>query len=271
VRSGALSEMKGQSAPLRKQRITRFIDGYFVDNANVATPDVNKTDETFHVFGKDSPESDVLNNYGTLTLGLLDKYTSNAILDLITGQDPGDTAPHRYQADDLGTVHVWANIKDAKNTQYLKSWFLGGWAPGLPMPSGNPEAKAAVSIVGNGHLPEQYQGCFVMMKKVSSGAAVSMGVTPIPVPTGSLSGNPPEKYAISVKAINDTTASPGGKFDQEEVTVTAAMVTSAGTVVFSEIMSQTTLPAVTHAAVYYLSSGTGVYPTASAKPDKLRT
>jgi hypothetical protein len=98
-----------------------------------------------------------------------------------------------------------------------------------------------------------------------------MGVTPIPVPTGALSGNPPEKYAISVKAINDTVSAAGGLFDQEEVTVTAAMVTSAGNVIFAEIMSQTTLAAVTHAAVYYLSSGTGVYPATAAKPDKLRT
>ena len=238
---------------------------------NVATPGVNRTDETFNVFGKDSPETDVLHTYGTLTLGMLDKYTSNAILDLITGQDPGNTTPHRYQVDDLTAVHAWGNIKDTKNTRYLKSWFIGGWAPGLPMPSGNPEAKADVQIAGNGHLPEEYQGCFVMMKKVASGASVSMGVTPIPVPTGALSGNPPEKYAISVKAINDTVSAAGGLFDQEEVTVTAAMVTSAGNVIFAEIMSQTTLAAVTHAAVYYLSSGTGVYPATAAKPDKLRT
>lgn len=213
----------------------------------------------------------MLHNYGMLTLGLLDRYTSNAVLDLMTGQDPGNTAPHRYQVDDLTAVHAWANIKDAKNTRYLKSWFIGGWAPGLPMPSGNPEAKAALSITGPGHLPEEYQGCFVMMKKVASGVSVAMGVTPLAVPTGSVSGNPPEKYAISVKALNDTSAALGGVFDQEEVTVTPAMVTSTGLVIFSEIMSQTTLSAVTGAAVYYLSSGSGVYPTASATPDKLRT
>jgi len=255
----------------RRRKEDVFVEGYFIDNANVATPDVNKTDETFNVFGKDSPETDVLHNYGTLTLGLLDKYTSNALLDLMTGQDPGDVAPHRYQVEDLTAVHVWGNIKNAKNTQYTKAWFIGGWAPGLPMPSGNPEAKAAVQIAGNGHLPEEYQGCFVMMKKVASGAAVSMGVTPIPVPTGALSGNPPEKYAVSVKAINDTVAVAGGSFDQEEVTVTPAMVTSAGLVVFAEIMALTTLAAVTHAAVYYLSSGTGVYPATAARPDHLRT
>lgn len=256
----------------RRKKEDVFIEGYFIDFANVSTPDINRTEETFHLFGKDSPETDVLHNYGTLTLGLLDKYTSNAILDLITGQDPGNTAPHQYQVDDLTAVHVWANIKDAKNTRYLKAWFLGGWAPGLPLPSGNPEAKTAIQLAGNGHLPQEFQGCFVMMKKVASGAAVSMGVTPLPVPTGAVSGNPPEKYAISVKAINDTVAALGGLFDQEEVTVTPGMVTSSGLVIGPEITAQLQqLSAWTHAAVYYLSSGTGVYPAAAARPDKLRT
>jgi len=140
----------------RRKKEDVFVEGYFIDHANISTPDINKTDETFHLYGKDSPETDVQHNFGTLTLGVLDKYTNNAILDLITAQDPADTAPHRYQVDDLTSVHVWANVKDTKNTKYVKSWFMGGWSPGLPMPSGNPEAKAEVQIAGNGHLPYEF-------------------------------------------------------------------------------------------------------------------
>jgi len=247
----------------RRKKEDVFVEGYFIDHANISTPDINKTDETFHLYGKDSPETDVQHNFGTLTLGVLDKYTNNAILDLITGQDPADTAPHRYQVDDLTSVHVWANVKDTKNTKYVKSWFMGGWSPGLPMPSGNPEAKAEVQIAGNGHLPYEFQGAFILMKKVASGASVAMGDTPFPVP-----GSSPTVYAVSVKALNVTGSAPNEVIDQEEVGVTAAMVTNAGNVVFSEILALLqSLTVVTHAAVYYLSTGTGVYP--AVKPDKL--
>jgi hypothetical protein len=251
----------------RRKKEDVFVEGYFIDHANVSTPGFNLTDETFHLYGKDSPELDVLHNFGTLTIGVLDKYTNNAILDLICGQDPGNLLPHRYQVDDLTAVHVWANVKDTKNTKYVKSWFMGGWAPGMPMPSGNPEAKAEVTITGNGHLPEQFQGAFVMMKKVVSGAAVAMGVTPLLVPGSGTPGN----YAISVKAINDLTPG-GGIFDQEEVPVNSSMVTSTGLVVAPAITALLTqLQAFTHVAVYYLSSGSGVYPQAGATPDRLRT
>jgi len=73
---------------------------------------------------------------------------------------------------------------------------------------------------------------------------------------------------VSVKALNVVGSAPNEVIDQEEVGVTAAMVTNAGNVVFSEILALLqSLTVVTHAAVYYLSTGTGVYP--AVKPDKL--
>lgn len=244
----------------RRKKEDIFVEGYFIDHANVATPGINSQDETFHLYGKDSPETDRLQNYGTLTIGVLDKYTNNAILDLITGNNPSDPNIRQYKVDDLTSVHVWANVKDAKNTEYVKAWIIEGWSPGLPVPSGNPEAKAAVDITGNGHLPREFQDCFILLKKVASGVG-SMGVTPVKVPGESV-------YAVSVKVINDQTGS-GGVFDQEQLEVTAAMITVTGTISWSEIMSLTTLTTVTDLAIYYLSTGAGVYPT--VKPDKLRT
>lgn len=240
----------------RRKKEDIFCEGYFINHANVATPDVNQQDEIFHLFGKDSPETDRLQNYGTLTLTVLDLYTNNAILDLITGNDPGVSTVRQYKTDDLTSVHIWANVKNALNTQYVKSWILESWNPGMPMPSGNPEAKAAVSIVGNANLPRQFQGAFISMKKVASGAA-NIGDTPVLVPGET-------NYAVAVKALNI-----GSVLDAEEVPVSAAMISSSGAISWSEVLANITLTPITHLAVYYLKTGAGVYPTVA--PDKLRT
>ena len=243
----------------RRKKEDIFVEGYFIDHMNVASPDINQQDEIFHLFGKDSPETDRLQNYGTLTVTVLDKYTNNAILDLITGNDPGagTTSPRQYKTDDLGVVNIWANVKDQLNTKYIKSWILTSWTPGMPMPSGNPEAKAAVQITGNGDLPRQFQNAAILMKKVASGAA-NIGATPVLVPGET-------NYAVAVKAINE-----GATFDQEDLRVSAAMISSAGAISWTEVLAALTdLTAVTHLAVYYLYTGTGVYP--DVRPDKLRT
>ena len=244
----------------RRKKEDIFVEGYFIDHMNVATPDINQQDEIFHLFGKDSPETDRLQNYGTLTVTVLDKYTNNAILDLITGNDPGSTAARQYNTNDLTVVNVWANVKDAKNTRYVKSWIITSWTPGMPMPSGNPEAKAAVQITGNGDLPRQFQSAAILMKKVASGAA-NIGTTPVKVPNET-------NYAVAVKAINDLT--PAGEFEQEDLRVSAAMISSSGVISWVDVLAaMSDLTAITHLAVYYLYTGTGVYP--DVLPDKLRT
>lgn len=246
----------------RRKKEDIFVEGYFIDHMNVASPDINQQDEIFHLFGKESPETDRLQNYGTLTVTVLDKYTNNAILDLITGNDPGagTTQPRQYNTEDLTVVNVWANVKDAKNTRYVKSWLLTSWTPGMPMPSGNPEAKAAVQITGNGDLPRQFQNAGITMSKVASGAA-NIGDTPVLVPSES-------NYAVAVKAINDLT--PGGEFEQEDLRVSAAMISSSGAISWVEVLAALVdLTAVTHLAVYYLFTGAGIYPDVA--PDHLRT
>lgn len=243
----------------RRKKEDIFVEGYFIDHINVATPDVNQQDEIFHLFGKDSPETDRLQNYGTLTLAVLDKYTNNQILDLITGNDPAATTARQYKTDDLVSVAVWANVKDAKNTQYVKSWIIQSWSPGMPMPSGNPEAKATVQIVGNGDLPRQFQDAYITTSKVASGAA-NIGDTPVKVPNETV-------YAVGVRAINDLT--PSGEFEQEDLHVSAAMISSSGAISWTEVLANVIdLDAVTDLFVYYLKTGTGVYP--DVLPDKLR-
>ena len=249
---------KGRRFRRRKKEVI-FVEGYFLDHANDAVPGVDRADETFHLYGFDSPETDIQHNYGTLSLGLLDKYTNNALLDLVTQQDPAATGPKQYKVDDLVGVHVWANVKDEKNTKYVKAWFIGSWNAGLPLPSGDPNAKAQITVSGNGDLPREFEGCWITTKKVASGGSPTLGVTPVQVPgeTGI--------YAVAIKALDET----GGGFAQEDVIPASTMVSSSGAITMSAIQAVlTTLTTVTDVFVYFLQSGTGVYP--SILPDKLR-
>lgn len=237
----------------RRKKEDVFSEGYFVDTAIDVSPSVDRQDETFHIFGKDSPDLDVQHNFGTLSLAILDKYTNNAILDLANGLDPAATTAKQYKVDLLTSMHVFANVKNERNTQYVKSWFMPGWSPGLPVPSGDPNAKAQFTMTGNGKLPRLFEGLWIKTAKVASGGAATLGGD-IPVEVPSETGI----YAIAVKALNEA----GGTIQQEDVTPSAAMVDSTGAVDFAEINAQVQdLAAVTDAFVYYLQSGTGVYPT----------
>lgn len=245
----------------RRKKEVIFVEGYQIDHANDAVPGLDRADETFHIFGVDSPETDVQHNYGSLQLSVLDKETNNAILDLLCEYDPSDTAPRQYKVEDLTSIDVWANVKNSDNTRYIKSWMITGWTPGMPLPSGAPNDKAAYSVTGNGDLPRQFQGAWIQAKKLTSGAAMTLGVTPLQVPreTG--------VYALRIKAIRDS----GGVFEQTSVPVSAAMVGNAGNVYPQPINALVTglSGAPTHYYILFLQSGTGVYPT--VLPDKFRT
>lgn len=235
----------------RRKKEDVFVEGYFIDTAIDASPNIDRQDETFHLFGKDSPDLDVQHNFGTLSLAILDKYTNNALLDIATGHNPDDGLPHQYKVDGMTSVTVFANVKDERNTKYVKSWFMQGWSPGLPVPSGDPNSKAQFTLTGNGKLPRLFEGLWIKTKKVASGVAVTLGGD-IPVEVPDETGI----YAVAVKALDQTST-----FEQEDVTPTTAMVTSAGNVSFAEIEAQVQdLNDVTHAFVYYLQSGTGVHP-----------
>jgi hypothetical protein len=245
----------------RRKKEVIHMDGYYLDNVNALVPAMDRTDETFHVFGSDSPDTDVQNNYGTLQLDALDKESNNVILDLLTNQNPDlpITVPRQYRVPDLGSVDVWMNIKDSGNTKYLKSYLYANWTPGMPLPSGAPNDKAIYSLTGNSDLPRQFQNCWIDSIRLASGAA-NIGLTPIQVP-----GETVGMFAVRIKAIQ----SGAGLFDQEVIIPAPSMVSSAGAVSWTPILNAvTTLSAVTHAFFLVLQSGTGVYP--ANLHDKLR-
>ena len=242
----------------RRKKEVLFVEGYQIDHANDIVPGLDRQDEQFHIFGNDSPETDVQSNYGTLQIGILDKETNNALLDLVTGQNPEAVAHRQYRVQDLTSVDVWMNVKNSTNTAYVKSMLFTGWTPGMPLPSGAPNDKAAYSVTGNSDLPRQFQSCWIDAVKVASGAA-NIGASPVSVPgeTG--------VYALRIKALSQS----GSSFEQEVVEVSSAMLTVAGTISWPAIMATIdSLPSVTHAYILFLQSGSGVYP--SEAPGKLR-
>lgn len=244
----------------RRKKEVLFVEGYYIDHANDIVPGLDRQDEQFHVFGNDSPETDVQHNYGTLQIGILDKETSNALLDLVTNQNPESTAHRQYRVQDLTSVDVWMNVKDSGNTKYIKALLFTGWTPGMPLPSGAPNDKATYSVTGNSDLPRQFQGVWIDAVKVASGAA-NIGATPVSIPGET------NIFALRIKAINAVAQT---SFDQISVPVSTAMVSSTGAITWSAILSAvgSDLPAVTHAYILYLQSGTGVYP--NEQPGKLR-
>jgi hypothetical protein len=250
----------------RRKKEDIFAEGYFIDQATAFLPGTDKTDETFHIFGFDDPVVDVAYNYGTCQITVLDKFTTNTLLDLCTANDPASSAVRQYNANDMIAVTVWANVKDLKNTRYVKSIFVDNWAPGFPLPSGDPNSKAEVQFTGNSALPRQFHGAWVKSKKLASSATpVSIGETPTPVP-GQF-----QVYAVGVKAVNDVPASNPPVFETESIVPTTAMVSSAGMVDTASVFAACVqLKAITHTFVYYLQTGAGVYPASGQNPGRLR-
>lgn len=243
-----------------------FAFGYKLTTVTGLDPGFDTNDETFFVFGQESPDLDKQTNFGTLQMTLYDLYVNNAILDLACRQDPGAVGVRQYLVDDLEGVDVWANVKAADNSSYVKSMYFPDWTPTMPVPSGAPNDKAQLQIQGNCGLIEQYQSAWLFGKKVLSTAVGQIGKTLVVQPRRA------STYAVSVLAYKDDTGT-GGTFNYEKIPVTPTMVTQGGAVSFTEIgaaLTQLTQP-ITGAYILFLQTGSGVYPATGTVPDKLRT
>lgn len=247
----------------RRKKEDVFVEGSFIDQLIGFDPGLDRQEETFHLFGFDSPELDVQHNQGSAQLTVMDKYTSNAIMDLVTGNDPSSTAVRQYNVNDLTSVTLWANIKDLKNTRYVKSILIQGWTPGMPLPSGDPNAKAQYQITGNSSLPRQFEGAWITAKKIASSASsVHIGATPVEVP------NEPNIFALSIRALN-AIVGPPAVLEQEEIVPTAGMLAATGLFSTAAVAAAMTLTTITHSYVLILQTGTGVYPATAQNPTKL--
>ena len=244
-----------------------FCEGYFIDHAFDVMPSFEETDETFHIYGQNSPDTDKQINVGRLQISVYDKFTNNAILDLATGNDPGVgiTVVRQYRVPDLAAISVWGNVKNQAQSAYVKSYFVPNWTPGLPMPSGGANDKAQFQFNGQAGLPQMFENAWITGKKVASSALMAVGATPVELPKQT------NIFAIRIMAINDLTGS-GGAFETEDIAPTNAMFPNTGILSIADIgPAVTSLATVSHVYVNYLQTGTGIYPTVIGTSARLRT
>lgn len=234
-----------------------MVEGYFIDHAMDVIPSFEETDETFHLYGKNDPDTDKQINVGRLQLSVYDKYTNNAILDLATGNDPGVgvTVVKQYRTADLTAISVWGNVKNQVQTAYVKSYFVPNWTPGMPMPSGGANDKAQFQFNGQSGLHEMFENAWITGRKVASSALMAVNATPVVLPREA------NIYAIRIMAINDLTGT-GGQFETEDIAPTNAMFPQTGILSIAAIgPAVTQLATVSHVYVNFLQTGAGIYPT----------
>lgn len=228
-----------------------FVEGYYIDHADVFTPGLNAQDETMFLFGRDDPATDKRYDVGTLQITLKDLYSSNVLEKVLTDHDPDATGVLEMNVKQMRPVSVFANVKNALGTAWTKSIYIPGWSAGLAPPSGNPNDKTDRVFTGNSGLMRLFDGAWIQGKRVASGGSMTLGVTPVEVETSN-------KFAVAVQALFDNGTDP---FDMEEVEVTEAMVTSSGGISDDEITLQLgALTSWTHAYVMFLQTGSGIYP-----------
>lgn len=245
----------------RRKKEQVFAEGYLLDHADVVTPQFNRQDETYFLFGREDPAVDVRYDVGTMAVTLKDKYTASVLEKLITDHDPDDTTSvMEFNITQTRPVSIFANVQNETNTAYTKCYYIPGWAAGIAPPTGNPNDKADRPFTGNSGLMRTFEKAWIRTVRVASGGSMTMSpVVPVQIPETGV-------YAVSLKAVQDNGIDP---FDMEEITVTTAMVDATGAIDDAEIQAQ--LQVVTewsHAFVYVLQTGSGVYPNVGM--DKLR-
>jgi hypothetical protein len=236
----------------RKKEVV-VAEGYVIDCATELTGAIDATSDTFHVFGQDDGIKDITVNNGTLSLTVFDKATNNVLLDALQKLDPDDTAMKPYNWNNIYNTSVWANRLNTAGTQYTRSAFYGRWLPTPGMSAGDTNAKGTRTFAGNCDVPKEYTQPILGEKfKLASGATgctATLSQTPQQVNPGQT----PALYAIRVVAINETrNGNTIATSDQEDLTITATMVTAAKALTIVPVTDTSVITWPTHAYVNYL-------------------
>ncbi len=234
-----------------------FVEGYYIDHADVFTPGLNAQDETMFLFGRNDPATDKRYDVGTLQITLKDLYPANQLEKILTDHDPDGTGVIEMTTEQMREVSLFVNVKNQLGTAWIKSMYIPNWSAGLAPPSGNPNDKTDRVFTGNSGLPRMFDGAWINTVKVASGGAMALGVTPVELENSGI-------FAVSCQVIDETAG-----FDMEEIPVTAAMVDLTGAIDDAEITAQLgSLTQWTDAFFFFLQTGSGVYP--NVIPGKLR-
>lgn len=242
----------------RKKEIV-FVEGYFIDCATELTGAVDATQDVIHIYGDDDPILDTSVNNSTLTLTVYDKKENNILFDALQQDDPDDTANKQYNWNNVYEVSVWANRKNTAGTEYTRSVFFKNWLPVPALTTGDANVKGTRSLAGNCEAAKEFNqpivGQKIALTSGASGYTGTLAYAPLQVPDESV-------YAIRVVAIEEGRSGTHiNKFNKEDLTITASMVTVAKAVVIKQT-DMNIVDGPSHAYVNYLyDKSLGVYPT----------
>jgi len=232
------------------------------------TGTTDATQEVIHVYGDDDAIQDINVNSSALTLAVYDKTANNDILDALQRMDPDNPGNKEYNWNNIYPTSVWVNRKNRDNDQYLKGFFYKNWLPIPASPAGDASAKGTRTFAGNSEVFMEYNQPILGEKiALSSGAGTTqpgtgagysgtLTYTPLLIPSTT------NIYGIRVVAIEEIrTGDAITSYEEEDLTITSTMVTSAGAVVIDNTELKI-LDGPQYAYVNYLyDKGTGVYPS----------
>lgn len=245
---------------VRRKKEYVFAEGYFIDCANELTGGVDATQEVIHVYGQDDPILDINVDNATLSLTAYDKKDNNVLLDVLQQIDKNDTETKMYNWNNVYSTTVWANRINKDGDEYTRSIIYKNWLPNPGMTAGDANTKGTRTFAGNAEPPEEYTkpiyGEKVALTSGAGGYTGTITYTPLAIPGTSTF------YAVRVVGIVEArTGNHITSYDEEDLTITAAMVTNAKAVVIAT-SDLNTIDGPSHAYVNYLYTATeGVYPT----------
>jgi hypothetical protein len=248
---------------VKRKKEHAFVEGYELDCATELSGTVDATSDVLHVYGQENAIKDIVVNSGSLSITVYDKKASNKLLDALQQIDPDDTAVKVYNWNNVYNTSVWANRFDATNAQYTRSVFYGKWLPVPGMTAGDTNAKGTRTFAGNADVPKEYTQPILGEKlRLTTGASgTTWTATLSKAPQQVNPGVTPALYAIRVVAVNEQRNGTSiTKSDQDDLSITAAMV-AVGRTVTVTAADLTSNSWATHVYVNYLyDKSLGVFP-----------
>lgn len=271
---------------LRRKREELFIEGYFVEAADDVTAGVDSTDETIHLLGKPSPLVGVSVDNGNVSVTILrENAAGQNLVQVITDNDPSATdlsGAKRIAWDAVVARNLWINTTNHARTMYLGGTFYPQWIPSITGPAGAPNDRGRRTFAGKSSIPVEITGAGVSIQcrlvlsgnqhaipgdaKSGNSIFVNSGTGLIAVPGKGTTTAPVYALGITTIASGSATSWTWDFIDGDSVT--ASMILATGRLEWSAIAAASDVVP-SHAMVYYIFSGTGIYPASGFSPSKL--
>lgn len=261
---------------LKRKREQPFIEGHNLDGVDDFTIGTDTTDETIHILGTASALAGTTVENGNISVTILrEDAAGQTLVQVITDNDPviADTNAKYLNWDNVKERNLWVNIMNEDKDQYLGAIFIPKWVAAITGPAGAPNDRGRRTFTGRSTIPQEFTGIgFNIQSELLSGTEDMRTHTPSLVPGTSAT------YAVGIRGI---ASGPGDTWETEMLVLedmTAAMVSSAGVVDWDAVAAATkfltmdtggagSATQMTHAMVYFLHSGDGVYPSSGSGID----